>query len=329
MMKLAFRLINRVYRKLIRIAVRNGDSEALLEAPGELLPESVLHRRSAFPEELGASFHSEISSHSRIWHAHPERSDLPEWALDNKLNAYKLMAELGVRTPKVFQRDVKLDDLEFVSGSVLKPEEAFQSRGVFVVGGNNLAYQVASDTPNLSEQDVRGMANGLLKSGAILKDLWQREEAILGENGLPAPDVKFYCFYGSCAMVLIRDIHPGLGLKFQCRGRQGEILVSKSHKPSDLSYVHVGEEDFAIAEEISRSLPTPFLRLDFFQGEELVFGEIGNLVGYFADFGVQVDRLMGAEFAKARGRLFDDLRRGKSFPAFDRVLANQSSGTHQ
>lgn len=320
MNKATFALINRVYRKLARHAYHAGNIEALMEVPAEFLPESVVFRMAELPSQLGSSFHSEIAAHSRSWYDKAYRTDLPEWALDNKLAAYQFAKKLGIRTPVSYQSKTSWSELDYGPDRVIKPEEGYQSRGVFLVDQDGLALDVEHNTTRLGKDDVFDRVETLLKTGLVQQDLWCGEEIITDSRGKPAPDAKFFCFYGECKMALKRELSSEHGMRFQCIDRQGQTLVSRAHPGSDLSHIEIHESDFELAENFSSELPTPFMRLDFLRGEELVFGEIGNLVGHFGEFGTELDRLMGSGFIDARSRLLDDLRKGKSFTKFDDFL---------
>lgn len=312
-----FTLLNKVYRRLALYAYRKKDIAALMEAPIDVLPEQVTHQQGRLPPDLGCSFRVEITAHSRNWLTRPERLDLPEWALDNKLRAYDFMQALGVRTPKVFWRGRSLDDIDILPNSIVKPEDASLSQGVFLIDAERKALEVKTGKIWNADSDMRAHMRHLLSTKAVGKDVWYSEEAVLGRDGYPAPDVKFYCFYGECVLVRVDSYALGKDRQSRCLDRNLQISDIKAFPSDGPAETGVEERHVLLAEKISLSIPSPFMRIDFLFGDDLVFGEIGNLVGRFANLNSRWDRRLGRAFIDARGRLYDDLRNGKRFETFD------------
>ena len=315
-----FRAANRLYGRFIRLAERKRFHRALMEAPVELLPPSTVHDQARLPPDLGCSFRIEIASHSRSWRGRPDRTDLPEWALDNKLRAYRFAGRLGLEVPRVLQSGVAASDIVFLPHTVVKPEDGYQSYGVFLIDGDTRGTELKSHTEGLSPDRMAARMQELLATGKVETDRWHVEEILRGPHGDAAADVKFYSFYGTAPLALKID-RSGSAIRYQFVDRAGRPVSTDKYPQSDLSAIAVPEAAFALAERVSAEIPAPFMRLDFLCGERMVFGEVGNLIGGFARFGTEWDRRLGRAFVEARGRLHDDLRRGRRFEAFDAFLA--------
>lgn len=319
MMKTIFRFMNRVYGRLIRHAVARNQIDALHEVPTELIPASGLHGYADYPKELGCSFRAELASHSRTWTTDPRRYSAPESVLDNKLHAFEFMSKLGV-PPRIFQFGVTVSDLRLGPDMVVKPEDGFNSRGVFVFNSEGRAHDIGTNYKGLSPEDVKSRRQAYLASGDILRDRWHSEEPFLAEDGTPVPELKFLCFYGKCPIILKRKADPERVKIFQVVDRNNADLKSDAYVQYDLSYIELEPSDIELAEYISSHIPALFLRIDFLKDEELVFGEIGNIIVRFQRYGTELDRILGHAFIDVRKRLYADFIQGKTFEAFQEFL---------
>ena len=128
------RLINRVQGRVARVAIRRRLPEAVIEIPVDLRGHALRP-----PEPYQCSFRVEIISHSKAWMRDRSGMLYPEWALDNKLDAYRFMSMIGVRTPRVFFSGRDAETIKSFPNSVLKPEAGYLSRGVFVMDAQCVA----------------------------------------------------------------------------------------------------------------------------------------------------------------------------------------------
>lgn len=309
-----FRLANRVLARLAKLAIRRGLPRAVVEVPLDLRTHGV--RR---PPHLDCGFRVEIVSHRKSWWDQREGGLHPEWALDNKLDAYRFMASIGVRTPEVLFAGRSCDRVELLPGSVVKPEAGYHSYGVFVIDGQGVAREVATRAEFGTAEAVQARMRALLAEGRVERDLWYAEARVASAGRHTAPDLKFYGFYGEVALVLKID-RDGPTELYETLDRSGRPMPSGIYADRPLPHVAVTEAMFAEAERISSMIPCPFLRLDFLLGDAPVFGEIGNNVGNNQLWCNAWDRRLGDAFARARGRLLTDLRQGKRFAEYDRFL---------
>ena len=136
-----------------------------------------------------------------------------------------------------------------------------------------------------------------------------------GDLKCPAPDLKFYCFYGRVGVVLEVERYP----KSQYCWWSWEGARTETGKYSESLFDGAGftQEHRALAERISAAMPLPFMRIDFLKAENrLLFGELTPRPGNFHAFNDETDRQLGDLYLEAEGRLMDDLLNGKGFPEF-------------
>lgn len=94
-------------------------------------------------------------------------------------------------------------------------------------------------------------------------------------------------------------------------------------KYNDQLFVGKGftQQELAQVNEISRQIPSPFMRIDFLRGENgLVFGEFTPKPGNYDEFEETIDRWLGDCFLGAENRLVTDMLQGKKFDAFSDIL---------
>jgi hypothetical protein len=318
----ALRLLNSLSRRIVSFAVKYRLYDALLYAPTELLPEAVIRSQAFKCSDLGCSFRTEISAHFRTWmHSKTDRLSCAEWLLDNKITSYKFVDALGVRRPAVYQVGVPFREVEFRDRVVVKPEDGYYSNGVFLIYDATRQFDMRKKQNLSSLTEVQARIKDALDKGLVEKDLWFVEELILGDER-PVHDLKFYSFYGSTPLAL-EVSRDDRGLRYRWWNRELQVVDAGKYACSDLQAPGPLLEHFELADRISQKIPSPFMRIDFHWSGELVFGEFGNLVGGFSGFRIPWDRSLGHEFIRARGRLFQDLRSGKSFPEFDDVQRDE------
>lgn len=232
----------------------------------------------------------------------------PEWKLNNKRNAYEFIDQLGIPRPKIYEQKKPIDSITLKPGSVLKPENGASSVGVFIIGENQNVQEVRTGEIVSTEEAIDKIKNYLNK-GIIQKDVWMLEEFIGGfENNHPVParDLKFYCFYGEAGFVLEVDRSN--------KARYCEWLpdgtLADTGRYTNNSFVGNGfsQQEKELAEEISRKVPTPFIRIDFLKSKDkFVFGEFTPRPGQFSSFNREFDRYLGECYLKAESRLLKSM----------------------
>lgn len=229
-----------------------------------------------------------------------------EWRVNNKVKAVKYVKRLGIHVPKQYGR-YPLEDLPELTNRVLKPVSGAGSKGVFLIGdGQMLDVKQRERFSSMDELFAR--------AGQLGKKQWTVEELISGhaDEPYPARDLKFYMFYGKVALVLEVDRYPETRYCWW-DGEQQRVATGK-YDNSLFEGEGFSEEDRAIAEKISLSIPAPFCRIDLLKGHsKTVFGEITPRPGSFQDFSDEMDYLLGREFMLAEARLRKDLLNGVSF----------------
>src|SRR5699024_6527899 len=140
----------------------------------------------------------------------------------------------------------------------------------------------------------------------------------LEKNLKPARDLKFYCFYGEVALVL--EIQRFPSVRYCWWDSSGNsINTGKFHKKF-FEGDGVTQEDVNFVEEMSKEIPTPFIRIDFLKSKNgLVFGEFTPRPGQYEQFNKNIDQFLGDCYLKAEGRLINDLYNGKQFSNFRKL----------
>ncbi|QOC23793.1 hypothetical protein IC757_06610 [Wenzhouxiangella sp. AB-CW3] len=261
-----------------------------------------------------ASFKTLMTLRS-IKRSDPEsRHSCYEWALDDKHRATKFIDALGLRRPRVYSYGKSIDDVDIQPPCALKPAYGKGSHGVYLAFAEDSILKVKTTEKLSSIGELRDSVSLDMEQGRVPGDCWIVEE-LLGNEGCPAVDLKFFSFYGEIELVLEVTRYP---LASRWSEPDGETIESEF----DLyDHYHDGvgatPEQLEVARRISLEVPAPFLRIDFVSsGGELCFGEFTPRPGSYADFSRAMDQRLGLAFLKAEGRLADDLFNGKRFDTF-------------
>lgn len=244
------------------------------------------------------------------------------WMLDQKISAYEFIDTLGVRRPLADLNVYKFRRLPRHFPSVVKPVRGTGSRGCYLVYSESEIVHVRDGAQFNSWTDMATHAKQLMGRGAAqaLPDRWFIEELILEDKAsrTPAPDLKYFTFYGQVVMVL--EVRREMG-----RSRYSFMLPDNTPiRPGTWDYEYyegtgTNLEHLQLVEEISREIPHPFSRIDMLKGEMgLVFGEFTPRPGQFQNFSDDWDRTLGEAWVRAQSRLQNDLLNGKRFDAFMR-----------
>lgn len=246
---------------------------------------------------------------------------LPEMVLDDKKIAYQFMQMLHIRVPEMDEHIYKLSEIDERENIVIKPVDGAGARGVYLVYQNDdiIDIREAKAVPNFAV--LRRNMERDLEAGRVEEDAWLVEELIAEnyETRIPARDVKFYCFYGKVGIVLEIIRYPEL--KYCWWTANGERVSTGKYEYSSFKGKGISAEEIKMAEEISREVPAPFVRIDFLRGkDELVFGEFTPKPGNYDDFDLPTDKWLGDFYLEAEARLEEDLLNGKDFHIYKQLL---------
>lgn len=204
-------------------------------------------------------------------------------------------------------------------GTVLKPLRANESAGVFFVLGDGEVLSVATTERLGSIADIRAVAARQL-GGPPKEHRWRVQELVLGADGLPARDMKIYCFYGDIPLIV--EIRRFPTVEYAYFDGNLEPVVP-GHKPlppfADPSETTVDRgglcpAKLAQARALSLELPVPFMRIDFHNApDELVFCEFSSAPGRSDLWKPEYDALLGRLYHQAEVRLMTDLLAGRRF----------------
>ncbi|WP_216829902.1 ATP-grasp fold amidoligase family protein [Alkalihalobacterium elongatum] len=242
---------------------------------------------------------------------------VPEWMLDNKVDAYSFIDQLGVRRPWVSIETYTFKEIPPKEKIVIKPFDGAGSRGVYLVHSPTHIQDVKRSEIIQSWDELQAYLKADLASGWVEKDEWITEELVLESETekTAARDLKFYCFYGKVALIL--EIIRFPEVKYCWWTAAGEQVATGKYEDDRFEGNGVTEAQIQIAEKISAEIPAPFMRIDFLKsGDELVFGEFTPKPGHYDHFDNNTDRLLGEYFLEAEGRLVKDLLLENKFTHF-------------
>ncbi len=270
---------------------------------------------------MRASFWS-IARHTKL---NPNRI---AWKRAARLFAMKI----GLRTPELFQDGVPHRDIVINSPCVVKPLNEDGGVGVHAIIYRGGTYVDLFDKKQAyaSLDDLKARFARLLAEKKVRVDEWLVEELILPPSGNLADsrDLKFFSFYGEIGYVLQVDRWS--------KGKPARAMFTKAGEPVNVSKFYsiptepfaptFTKDDIALASKVSSELPWPGIRIDFLNGKDgLVFGEFTVNPGAYGGFFEEPDQYLGGLWAKAAGKLYDDMLRGKKFDAYYDFL-NQQTG---
>lgn len=264
------------------------------------------------------SFHYEVTMQSRRAYIQP---DATAWILDNKLTAYQYAADLGLDIPITRLHAVSHRDLQLSPGTVVKPLDGNMSKGVYIVGKDDIVDLPRNMTLPSRDALRQNIAHDV-SSGDVAEDAWIEERLVYSDHdpSAPARDIKFYCFYGVVGLALETVRSPGVQRCWY--GSDGQR--TRTGKYTNRLFAGNGIPDgyMELAQRISLTVPAPFLRIDFLASPEgPVLNEFTPKPGGASQFSAGTDVRLGKLMVASSGRLHTDLVNGKKFPEFDRVRA--------
>lgn len=225
---------------------------------------------------------------------------------NDKVKDSRFVAELGFDVPKVYTYDASAKEAIRYVGCIVKPRRGASSKGVFVISKNGFYHlydrQLYQENEFLDYCDKNRFKEFIV------------EEYVGGEEEVR--DLKFYTFYGEIGLVLeIKRMKDGNRHCFY--NSEGDVIDVGRYDRTLFKGNGFSETEKQYAIEVSRAIPSPFVRVDLISGEKGSFvGEITAHPGGFENFNQKWDVEMGELFIKARARLIEDLISGKQFSSY-------------
>lgn len=243
---------------------------------------------------------------------------LPEYMLEDKVDAYKFVDELGIRKPEISDEEYRVIDIPRQERVVIKPSDGAGSRGVYLVYNVNEIIDVKRSKQLDGWGDLLASMEADLASGWVEEDRWLMEELIFEnqDKKTPASDIKFYSFYGKIGLILEITRYPE---RSHCWWTaDGERIRTGKYEDELFVGNGVTSEEIEMASAISAKIPAPFIRIDFLRSDEgLVFGEFTSKPGNYDEFNEDIDQQLGDYYIEAQEQLVQDLLAGKKFEEFN------------
>lgn len=243
---------------------------------------------------------------------------LPEMRLAaSKAEGHRFAEHHGVRIPQRVAGPLSGRELPLRAGTVVKPADAEGARGVFLVFSEDMAREVKTGESLHSLEAVRSAMEQALARGTVRRDEWVLEELITEdpEGTVVGRDVKFYCFYGVCPLILEVVRWPELGYRWWTA--EGERAETGKYPELDFEGQGFSQDLYEEACRLSREIPAPFIRIDFINSDSTpALGEFESHPGDYERFDDHWDSLLGCAYLDAESRLIRDMLRGRTFPFF-------------
>jgi len=285
-----------------------------IEAIPEMIVRAGLTEENAIPLKQAASFRASLAIRIREKQL---AGNPPEWLLDDKQDAYHFVDQLKIKRPWISTENYTISNLPQKEGIVIKPADGAGSRGVYLIHGFHDIVDLKRQSHLSSWEELLSNMNKDLESKSVEQDKWMMEELIYEKKSekRPASDIKFYCFYGKIGLILEISRYPEL--MYAWWTATGERVRTGKYDGDLFKGNGVTKAEIELAENISKEVPAPFIRIDFLRSEkELVFGEFTPKPGNYDEFDEATDRWLGDLFLEAQGRLTNDLLNGKDFAQY-------------
>lgn len=319
------------------LSAKKGDKDAydvLRSAKPETVTSSIysVAKRNKLVLDGMASFRRSISiRHYARQLQHWER----EWVLNDKMVGLYFANQMGIDTPRIHARATLPECVAVCreGNMVLKPENGAGSRYVYLVHSDDAVYSV-KDSRWTDLSAVNGYLANEIKLGKV-KDSWIVEDLLLetSRDGsrTPSRDLKFYCFYGKCGLILEIRREPRIEYCFWMP--DGRQVVTGKYESEHFAGDGATPAQIQLVEDLSREIPAPFMRIDFLKSDQsvtgMLLGEFTPSPGTYEDFNEEFDRYLGTQFCMAEERLFRDLIAGKTFAFFrDKAPTRQQAVEH-
>ena len=244
----------------------------------------------------------------------------------DKGSGRKFASMLGLRVPELFQSSVSHQEIRVFKPSVVKPLNEDGGRAIHGMIPENGILRDAFNNQEYSDLEFKIKLKSYLDREYVRKDEWIVEELIQGPASREgACDVKFYAFYGEIGYILQVERWGLEGKKYNFFTPDGEIAeTGKYQKKGEPPPPLFTSGDLEMAKKISREVPWPAIRIDFFASDQgLVFGEFTLNPGAAGSFNQKSDKYLGQHLAAAQARLMDDMIDGRKFAIYRDFLASE------
>jgi len=225
---------------------------------------------------------------------------------NDKMADGKFIESLGYPIPKIIKKNVPLLEAINHTGCIIKPVSGAASKGVFLNTGKNFHHLF--DKKNHNRENFIKYCNENKLNNFIV-------ENYVGSNGF-VRDLKFYMFYGDIGVVLEIKREQD-GNRYCYYDSNARIVETGRYADSLFEGEGFREEEKLCAIELSRAIPSPYIRIDIISNENHYYvGELTAHPGGFETFNHEWDFILGKKFIAARARLTEDLLSGKRFDAY-------------
>lgn len=328
--------------ELLRLQARQSDEHAALYRQAvrrlgvdelTLFDVVMISRNQGWPLEHGDAFFRKMVERRRMKQLGP----VPERRLGlTKGSDLAFARAAGVRVPTTLWTG-KLTEIpaELRRGTFLKPTQSSGAKGAFYLFEDGSMFSVFATRQVERWDDLVSACRQQVRPGVADEMTWEIQELVAEGPSSPARDMKFFAFYGEIGLIQEVVRYPRKQYEFfDPDGRIAPCGRDRSYEtpfldPADTITDKGGlsEEKIETARRLSLEIPTPFMRIDFLNGEkELVFCEFSASPGMSHTFNRRYDRILGRMYNAASVRLTNDLLAGKTFDAYHRWVTTTAGG---
>lgn len=235
---------------------------------------------------------------------------LMPWFLHDKIRCHDWSVAHGFETPAIYRRFSSPDSIVLEvdeDAFVLKPTRFSSTIGVMALSREGDKYFDALSQKSYTAGEVVENQILLHEKNPLKENKWIIEEMVVDAAGHAAPlDIKAYAFRGEIALLLVidRNVRPTRVDWYDGDFRPlapGRITLNPKYvQPGSASLPPNASAVKELAAEISRTVGTPFARIDLYSSTRgPVLGEVTLTPGglYYGDhysLSEEQDHLMGA-----------------------------------
>ncbi|MDO5647577.1 ATP-grasp fold amidoligase family protein [Paracoccus sp. (in: a-proteobacteria)] len=311
----AFRLAS----KMTALGRADLHDKILMSVPTEYLTEWRV-RKNYKRIPVGASFSASMSQYRAFTNAVSQSIGIKRnRRLFQKTSGRKFALTNGFKVAEQYQVGERIENISVKPGTILKPMHDSGSKGVFVFKADGRIINLKTKQEYSSFDQVKDEVKRQIDSGYLLSKRFLTEELLEGHDGGVPNDLKFYTFYGEIGLAL-EGCRLGNEDK-HCFYVDGKEKISGKYPDALFSGAGYPDNWNKIASDLSKLVPLPFLRIDFFMTNKgLYVGEFTSAPGGYEKFNLEFDRMLGERFINAQARLHTDMLNGKIFVEYQKFL---------